>query len=347
MYRIKISAGDKETAQGMLRQNPHGKNISACGKYEFIISEDIEEADFWMVRNKYIKQPETCIVAPENTVLLVSEPESVVYFPQKYTNQFGMLCTCQEHAKHKNILYTPAILPWFVGVGKKNGKIHYSLSYDQLKNCPAPQKTKLISVITSNKAFTKGHQDRIAFVEKLKAYYGDKLDVFGSGFNNFDDKWDVLAPYKYHIAIENSSSKYYWTEKISDCYLAGSFPIYYGCTNIKDYFPKEGFVQVDIHNFDETVKTIDRIIANNEFEKQHETLKYCKNLVLDDYNMFNLIASYCDSLDPNLPKQKVTLQPATSAFDWRNIYRQIIERNVLTIRKMVKFIFRGKSILKQ
>lgn len=51
-----------------------------------------------------------------------------------------------------------------------------------------PKKTKLISVITSNKAFTKGHLKRIEFVEKLKAYYGDKLDVFGQGFNSFEDK---------------------------------------------------------------------------------------------------------------------------------------------------------------
>ncbi len=342
MYKIRFTTGTGESARGIVRQLPGGKGISLDGKYEFLIDEEIEEADFWVVRNKYIKHAETCRVAPENTILSISEPASVVHFPPKYLNQFGMVCSCQDGMQHKNMIYSPPTLGWYIGVVRKE-KTTYSITYDDLKNHPAPEKTKLISVVCSNKAFTKGHQERIAFVEKLKTYYGDRLDVFGSGFNDFDDKWDVLAPYKYHIAIENSSSKYYWTEKISDCYLAETFPIYYGCTNIVDYFPEEGFAPIDIHNFDEAVKTIDRIIANNEFENKQEALKRCKDLVLDDYNLFTLIASYCDRLDPNTPKQMVTLLPASSIFNWQNLYRQVIQRNILAVKNLL----RGKSSLQK
>ncbi len=55
-------------------------------------------------------------------------------------------------------------------------------------NSKTPAKTNLISFITSNKAFTQGHLDRIEFVEKLKARYGNRIDVFGREYRDFDDK---------------------------------------------------------------------------------------------------------------------------------------------------------------
>ncbi len=343
MYKVKITAGSGIQNLEILRQMPGRKNVSRCGKYQFFINEDVEEPDFWIVRNKYQKRPETHNISPLNTILMVSEPRSVVSFPKKYRDQFGMLCTCQEGVKHRNVIYCPPVLPWWVGASSKNGVDKITLDYDDLKKNPVPQKTKLLSVITSDKAFTQGHQDRIEFVEKLKEHYGDELDVFGRGFNEFEDKWDVLAPYKYHIALENSSFKYYWTEKLADCYLASTFPIYYGCTNIADYFPDNAYKTIDIHNFQEAVVTIDQIIAKNEFEKNQDALKKAKELVLDDYNVLNFITDCLDTLDPSLPKQSFTIKPAITIFDWHNVYLYFIERNIFALKKL----FRRKSKLRE
>lgn len=343
MYKVKLNSGKGDNARVILRQTLGSKGISKCGKYQFFIDEEVENPDFWVVRNKYVEPKETCNVAPENTVLLISEPKSIINFPQKYIDQFAVFCSCQEELKHRNIIYTPAILPWFAGLVFKDGRCTSTFDYDQIKQTPPPTKTKLISVITSNKAFTQGHQDRIDFVEKLKAYYDDKLDIFGRGINDFDDKWEVLAPYKYHISLENSSSKYYWTEKISDCYLAGTFPIYYGCTNLDEYFPESSFKRIDIKNFEEAVKIIDAVIANNDFEKSQSVLAKSKDLVLEDYNMFNMIAKILDGLDPNLPKQKVILNPPVTWFNPTTIYRDLIERNIFKLRRTVKLLFREKS----
>lgn len=192
-------------------------------------------------------------------------------------------------------------------------------------NSETPVKTKLISVITSNKAFAQGHLDRIEFVEKLKAQYGDKIDVFGRGYPDFDDKWDVLAPYKYHFSLENSSQKYYWTEKISDWFLAETYPIYYGCTNLSDYFPKGSFQPMDIHDFESAAAQIDSIIEADTFEQKRAVLKECKLKVLKEYNMLDYVAMLCDSMNPALPKTMLTIKPCRLTEDWNNVYNYTIK----------------------
>lgn len=346
MYKVKLVPYRKNLGEIMFRQTKGGKGVSSNGKYQFFIDEEVDSPDFWVIQGKGIRKPQTCHVAPENTLLLTTEPKSVLVYPKRYIKQFGKICTCQEQTKHRDVVFGPAILPWFVGFTEdKNDKCSYSLTYDDLMEAPAPKKNKLISVITSNKAFTQGHLDRIEFVEKLKARYGDEVDVFGRGFRDFDDKWDVLAPYKYHISIENSSQPYYWTEKISDCFLAETFPIYYGCTNLSDYFPKEAFQPIDILDFDAAIATIDRLLAKDAYAQSTHALHQCKQMVLNQYNMFDYIGSLLDTMNPALPKQEVTINPCRSADDWHNLYNHTINRSLFKWKQKIKGLFRGKSIL--
>lgn len=331
MYKILLlTCGDGASD---LRQTPLGRGVFECGEYQFFINEPIESPDFLVIRGKALKETKSFHVAKTNTVLLTSEPYSVLSYPMPYCKQFGVVCSCQEELKLPNVIYTPAMLPWFVGIEfgtKKENKIN--LNFENIENS-TPQKTKLISVITSNKAFTQGHLDRLNFVEKLQIHYGDKIDVFGRGHKDFADKWDVLSPYKYHIAIENSSSKHYWTEKISDCFLTNTYPLYYGCTNIEDYFAKEGLTTLNIHNFDQAIKTIDKVLVENTFEKRQHELAQCKKLTLNDYNMFNYIVGVCKRLNGQSPKEFVTLQPSNKYFDPHNIYLYTIGRNYYKFKR--------------
>ncbi len=340
MFKVKLVTS--KNSDLLFRQTKGGLGISHCGKYKFYIDEPIEDPDFLVVRNKYIKHDSSWFVAPENTMLFVSEPLSVVKFPKKYCNQFGLYYTCQENAEHKNIVFGGAALPWFIGGVDADGD--HAITYDKLKSSNAPHKTKLISVITSNKAFTQGHQDRIEFVAKLKAHYGDLLDVYGRGFNDFEDKWDVLAPYKYHISIENSSYNYYWTEKISDCYLAGTFPIYFGCKNISDYFPEDGFRAINIYKFEEAVGIIDAILESDVYGKSLSALERCKNLVLDDYNLFNIISKCCDKLDSHAKKSQIIFHPSQTLFDWHNFKLYFFQRNFYVVKGFLRKCF-GKNHL--
>lgn len=66
----------------------------------------------------------------------------------------------------------------------------------------------------------------------------------------------------FHICIENNSQDYYFTEKIIDCLLCKSIPVYVGCTNIEKYFHKEGIIVVN--NFKELIE-----VSNSLTEKDY------------------------------------------------------------------------------
>ncbi|SFU30252.1 Glycosyltransferase family 10 (fucosyltransferase) C-term [Pustulibacterium marinum] len=332
MYKVKLSIANDN--KGCARQTPSGK--AQWGNYQFYINQEVKDPDFWAVYSKGERKTESCLVAPENTVFVTGEPETVYHYSKGFVNQFGKIVVCQNGLKHPNQLpYQPA-QPWHIGkITGKDGNVTFTKNYDDLKSTK-PEKTKLISVISSNKAFTKGHQERIDFVQKLKAHFGDKLDLFGHGFNSFDDKWDVMAPYKYHIVLENSSYPDYWTEKLADCYLGNTFPIYYGCTNVDKYFNKEAYVNIDIKNFDAAVKTIEEVIENDYYGKREALIDEAKNLVLDKYNLFQVLAEQFDQMNPKAPKKEVTLKHDTAFMDLAKIRIMIISRIVNKLKMKLK-----------
>ena len=65
-----------------------------------------------------------------------------------------------------------------------------------------------------------------------------------------------LMKYKFHIAVENSSLPNYMTEKLHDCFLTKTVPIYYGCPNISDYYDMDGILKF------ETLEQLVNILRN-------------------------------------------------------------------------------------
>ena len=53
---------------------------------------------------------------------------------------------------------------------------------------------------------------------------------------------EILFDSQYHICIENHAVGNYFTEKILDALLTETIPVYWGCTNISDYFNPEGLI---------------------------------------------------------------------------------------------------------
>ena len=108
-------------------------------------------------------------------------------------------------------------------------------------------KNKKISFITSNKTFTDGHKFRVASVNYIRSSELD-VDIYGVGYNQIPAKIDGLRDYVYSIAIENGVYQNYFTEKILDCFLTGTIPIYKGCTNIGDFFNIDGIMTFNTHS---------------------------------------------------------------------------------------------------
>lgn len=61
------------------------------------------------------------------------------------------------------------------------------------------------------------------------------------GFLPNDDKINLFDS-MFSISIESSSEKNYFTEKLIDCFLTKTVPIYYGCPNIGDFFDERGMI---------------------------------------------------------------------------------------------------------
>lgn len=53
---------------------------------------------------------------------------------------------------------------------------------------------------------------------------------------------EVLFDSQYHVCIENYPVGNYFTEKLIDCFLTETIPVYWGCTNIGDYFNLDGMI---------------------------------------------------------------------------------------------------------
>lgn len=109
----------------------------------------------------------------------------------------------------------------------------------------APKKNRNISAIASTLSDLPGHRLRNQFVNLL-IESGVDVDVFGKGRYEISKKIEGLESYRFSLAIENSVQKGYWTEKLSDCLLADTIPIYFGAPDVLDYFPAQSMIIVDI-----------------------------------------------------------------------------------------------------
>ncbi|MDB2522374.1 glycosyltransferase family 10 [Planktomarina temperata] len=84
------------------------------------------------------------------------------------------------------------------------------------------------------------HPNKQDFLKEEIVFYVVRDHIVACNVS-MDDKLESLRDYRFHIAIENSSYDGYFTEKITDCFLAGTYPIYYGCKNLDQYFQKTRF----------------------------------------------------------------------------------------------------------
>lgn len=128
-------------------------------------------------------------------------------------------------------------------------------------------KSKNISIIASDKKSTVGHKLRHVIVDKFR----DKISTYGRGYKVLEHKIEGLRDYRFSIAIENSKKDYYFTEKLIDCFMTGTIPIYYGCPSIGDFFNINGMILINDEN------DLADVIDNLTEEKYLEMLPYVKD----------------------------------------------------------------------
>ena len=222
----------------------------------------------------------------------MGEPDCIRTYNKRFIHQFLNVVGIQKKNYDVPKLIRNYWGMWFVGLSFQTGiqKTNSKYDYDNLIKMDIPRKEKLISVVSSNKNFCEGHKKRLEFVESLKKYFGDVIDVYGRGINPFDDKADVLTSYKYHIAIENTVQDDYITEKLFDPFLTYTYPIYHGAQNANEYFHENSFTPIDINQPKKSIKIIEDVINSGKYEKNLKYLKESRQKVLNEYNLFDKMA---------------------------------------------------------
>jgi hypothetical protein len=220
-------------------------------------------------------------------VLVTGEPPSIKRYDEQFAAQFSAVVTCDTDLPHPRLILMPQGHPWIAGIDKNASDLsHAAKDLDAFLSATPPEKTRLISVVVSDKAVTHAHKTRRTFVAALQKHFGSDLRVFGRGVRDVGDKADALMPFKYHIALENSSFFHYWTEKISDPFLYWSLPFYWGCPNIGQYFPEGSFVNINIYDINSSISTIEAAINANIYGKSLPVLTAARRRVLLEYNLF-------------------------------------------------------------
>jgi hypothetical protein len=262
------------------------------GNCKFYFNKDLECYDYLVVFEELSKKIKINI-PKRNLIFIAGEATSIKSYSQKFMDQFGHIVTCQKKIKHKSKFLRSPGHSWF------SQKTH-----NELMNINSIKKTKLLSIVVSNKTLTKGHRKRLEFCLELKEKLGDKVDLFGRGFNDFEDKWDVIAPYKYSIAIENSIEDDWITEKLGDCYTSHTFPFYYGAPNVDAYYNPMSYELIDITDFDGTLKRIQQILNNEKHYEKH--LQYLIEAKCDYLNKHSMLPMICNVINKNIKIKEAT-----------------------------------------
>jgi hypothetical protein len=139
------------------------------------------------------------------------------------------------------------------------------------------KKTKIVSMIASNKVICSEHVFRQQMINK----FSNQCDHYGRGFRELSNKEDGLRDYCFSITMENGTYSNMFTEKITDCFMTGTIPVYYGIPNIGDFFNKDGII---VLNEEFKIEDLSFDLYNSKINAVIDNFKRAKDLlVAEDY----------------------------------------------------------------
>lgn len=192
-------------------------------------------------------------------------------FDGVFTNQDFLLNTLE------NAYFVPSSAPWY---GSEFGG--GTICEDNYK-----KKNKSISIISSDKEMCDLHR----FRKRLALGYekSKKVDCFGT-FNgrSYVKCAEYLENYKYHIAVENQISNGYFTEKITNCFLAMTVPVYIGAPDIGRYFNPKGIISINKPAVSAVNEAIHEFCSDSDYEMRLDAVmdnfkKVQGYLTIEDY----------------------------------------------------------------
>ena len=122
--------------------------------------------------------------------------------------------------------------------------------------------------------------------------YGDRHNIERARI----DKEEVFGDSQFGVAIENFSHRGWFSEKILDCFLLKTIPIYWGCSNIGDFFNKEGIIKFEeaddfiyiVNQLDEKYYDSKKHILEENYQLALQYVNYEQNIINKIEEIFKL-----------------------------------------------------------
>jgi hypothetical protein len=234
-----------------------------------------------------------------NKILVLCEPKSI-------TRQFYTLAK-YHHTKFKYILtYDKSILSTI-----PNAYLCLFGTIRTLENTNT-NKDFRVSMLLTEKRHTNAHLSRYTIFNNQLNYKPDKLFLINKHVNvkylspnikrrycygrgviqDLEDKSILFNTCQYHLAIENCSIDNYFTEKLLDCFITMTIPIYYGCKNIDQYFDINGMIILENLDIDTITTTINNLTPETYTEKM--------NSIISNYNRCKMYSDYALNIKSTL-----------------------------------------------
>jgi len=135
-------------------------------------------------------------------------------------------------------------------------------------------------------------KDEIKIPTNFYATYGDRHNIEKARIG----KEEVFGNSMFGVAIENTSHNGYFTEKILDCFLLKTIPVYWGCSSITNFFKQDGIII--FNNIDDLIVKVNKLdesyyndrldIINKNYKLALQYVNYEQSIVDNITEIFKL-----------------------------------------------------------
>lgn len=283
---------ERRILEGLLTQTP-----ASSGVWEDVVFtiDRVTTCDFLLIADAP-SIPLEVVVPPDNVWSFTIEPPNEYFTPLHRRGDGIARCyTSDDQAAGEGVYRTFVPINWHIGK-----------SFDELRSLPCPSKPYGNCLLSSASACFKGHRDRVKFIQRLAGEI--PFHLFGRGYADFDNKYEVLKAYRNAVVIENFANSLYWSEKLADTFLAYTLPLYYGCTDISRYFSADALIPIDI-NAPDIMEQLRALPLQRLWGERIEAIRQARYRILYEYNFFAFFSHQI--LMAPVGKAKQTVIPAS------------------------------------
>ncbi len=207
----------------------------------------------------------------------------------KFGNYFSKIYSFDQQVLNK---FDHSYLFCFGSCWVLNEKGEPIITKQQYHNLFTTNKKFKLSFIRSKKKCLSGHKLRYTLYETITKKRSYEL-FFPESY--LDTKIPLFHDSMFHLAIENCQQNNYFTEKIIDCFISYTIPIYWGCPNIFEYFDINGIITfsskeqleliLDSLTPEDYTKRLDAVLKNKKIaEEKYVFFADRLNFFIDNLN---------------------------------------------------------------